>query len=83
MANNIVSFGLKNVHYSIATQANDGTWSFATPVALKGAQEFTSDIVGGSTPVYADDQSDAHPDEPGLHHALLSGRKMADGNKPV
>ena len=56
MANNIVSFGLKNVHYSIATQANDGTWSFATPVALKGAQEFTSDIVGGSTPVYADDQ---------------------------
>ena len=56
MANNIVSFGLKNVHYSIATQNANGTWSFATPVALKGAQEFTSDIVGGSTPVYADDQ---------------------------
>ena len=56
MSNNIVSFGLKNVHYSIATQNNDETWSFATPVPLKGAQEFSSDIVGGSTPVYADDQ---------------------------
>lgn len=39
----------------IATQASNGTWSFATPVALPGAQEFTSDIVGGSTAVYADD----------------------------
>ncbi len=57
MSNNIVTFGLKNVHYSIATydETNDA-WSFATPVALKGAQEFQSDIVGGSTPVYADDQ---------------------------
>ena len=41
--NNIVSFGLRNVHYSKATQADDGTWSFATPVALPGAQEFNSD----------------------------------------
>jgi phage major tail protein, phi13 family len=57
MKNNIVSFGLKNVHYAIATLAEDGhTWSYGTPVALKGAQEFTSDIIGGSTPVYADDQ---------------------------
>lgn len=55
MANNIVSFGLKNVHYSIATLGDNGTWTFATPTALKGAQEFSSEIVGGSTPVYADD----------------------------
>ena len=56
MANNIVTFGLTNVHYAKATQATDGSWSFATPARLKGAQEFTSDIIGGSTPVYADDQ---------------------------
>ena len=56
MNNNIVTFGLKNVHYAKATQNADGEWSFGTPVRLNGAQEFTSDIVGGSTPVYADDQ---------------------------
>lgn len=55
MANNKITFGLKNVHYSIATQTEGGVWSFATPVALPGAQEFTSDIVGGSSSVYADD----------------------------
>ena len=56
MSNNIVSFGLKNVHYAKATQESDGSWKFATPVKLPGAQEFSSDIIGGSTPVYADDQ---------------------------
>lgn len=53
---NKVTFGLTNVHYSKATQNEDGTWTFETPVRLIGAQEFTSDIVGGATPVYADDQ---------------------------
>ena len=56
MSNNIVTFGLKNVHYSKATLGPDGTWSFATPVALPGAQEFSSDLVGSSSFVYADDQ---------------------------
>ena len=57
MANNIVSFGLKNVHYSKATlNSVDGTWSFATPVSLPGAQEFSSDLIGSSSQVYADDQ---------------------------
>ena len=56
MSNNTVTFGLKNVHYAKATQDSDGLWTFETPAKLKGAQEFTSDIIGGSTPVYADDQ---------------------------
>lgn len=57
MSNNIVTFGLTNVHYAKATQSgNDGTWTFAAPKRLKGAQEFTSEIVGGATHVYADDQ---------------------------
>ena len=43
MPNNKITFGLRNVHYSIATQDNNGNWSFDTPVA------------GGSTNVYADD----------------------------
>lgn len=56
MSNNKVTFGLTNVHYSIATQGADSTWSFDTPIRLIGAQEFTSDIVGGKQEVYADDQ---------------------------
>lgn len=54
--NNVVTFGLKNVHYAKATQSTDGSWTYDTPSKLVGAQEFTSDIIGGSTPVYADDQ---------------------------
>ncbi len=53
--NNIVTFGLRNVHYSIATQSEDGAWTFATPVSFPGAQEFASDIIGGGTTVRADD----------------------------
>ena len=54
--NNIVSFGLRNVHYSVATQSTeDGSWSFAEPVAFPGAQEFSSESIGGATTVRADD----------------------------
>jgi len=55
MPQNKVTFGLKNVHYSIATQAEDGSWTFASPIALLGAQEFSSEIIGGSQSIYADD----------------------------
>ena len=55
MANNLVTFGLKNVHYAKATLGEDGAYTFGTPVKLPGAQEFTSDIIGGSTPIYGDD----------------------------
>lgn len=56
MPNNKVTYGLKNVYYSKATEGTDGKWTFTTPVTLPGAQEFTNDIVGGSTNVNADDQ---------------------------
>lgn len=57
MSNNIITYGLKNVHYSKATyNESDDSWGYATPVELKGAQEFSSDLIGGSSSVYADDQ---------------------------
>lgn len=56
MANNKITFGLKNVHYAIAEEISEGTWTFEQPEKLPGAQEFTSDALGGTTPVYADDQ---------------------------
>lgn len=55
-APNKITFGLKNCYYSKATEGSDGTFTFATPVKLPGAQEFSTDIVGGATNVNADDQ---------------------------
>lgn len=94
MSNNIVTFGLKNVHYAKGTIGEDGAWTFGTPVSLVGAQEFSSDIIGGSTPVYADDQVVANlnqnagrtislklteiPDE--FKTDILGYKKSEDGN---
>lgn len=55
MSQNKVTFGLKNVHYSLATLGETGEWNFADPVALLGAQELSSEIIGGSQSIYADD----------------------------
>jgi phi13 family phage major tail protein len=53
---NKVTFGLTNVHYALATIGTDGSWSFGTPKRLVGAQEITTEIIGGSSQVYADDK---------------------------
>jgi len=53
---NKVTFGLKNVHYALATQVEDGSWTFGLPKRLEGAQEITTEAIGGSTQVYADDK---------------------------
>ncbi len=53
---NKVTFGLTNVHYSLATISEEGVWSFAIPKRLIGAQEITTEAIGGSAQVYADDK---------------------------
>ena len=94
MPNNKITFGLRNVHYAIANQDNNGNWSFDTPVALQGAQEFSSEVVGGSTNVSADDTLYASlvqnagrtltlkfteiPDE--FKTAVLGYKRLANGN---
>jgi len=55
--NNKVTFGLRNVHYALASLSDDGeSWIFAEPKKLKGAQEVSTELIGGATQVYADDQ---------------------------
>lgn len=52
---NKITFGLRNVHYALATFTDDN-WSFDAPKELIGAQEFSSELVGGTSQVYADDK---------------------------
>lgn len=94
MSNNKVTYGLTNVHYSKVTSNEDGSYSFGVPVRLFGAQEFTSDIVGGNSQVYADDSVIATliqnagrtlslkvtdiPDE--FKTDILGYKKLANGN---
>jgi phi13 family phage major tail protein len=52
---NKVKFGLKNVYYATATVAEDGTFSYSTPVAIKGAVKMSLKHKGDSEDFYADD----------------------------
>jgi phi13 family phage major tail protein len=80
MSNNKVSFGLSNVHYSIATNNND-TWSFETPKRLIGAQEISSEIIGGSQSIYADDSVIATLVQNAGRNITLKLSELSDGFK--
>lgn len=55
MPENKVIFGLRNAHYSVITEGEDGAQTYAPPVSLAGAVEISLDPKGDQADFYADD----------------------------
>lgn len=56
MAENKVRFGLKNVHYAVATEAADGKLTYGTPEKYPGAVSLSLEPRGETSEFYADDR---------------------------
>lgn len=55
MPENKVKFGLKNVHYALITEGEDGAVTFGTPKRIPGAVNLSLAAQGESTEFYAED----------------------------
>lgn len=55
MADNKVTFGLKNAHYASIAVGDDGAITYGTPIAIPGSVEISLDPRGDMIEFYADD----------------------------
>lgn len=52
---NKVKYGFKNVSYAVITEAEDGSYTYGTPVSVKGGVKVSLAPVGDTLELYADD----------------------------
>ncbi|CEG23126.1 hypothetical protein BN1080_02070 [Planococcus massiliensis] len=57
MAQNKVNFGIKNVHYALATEGENGALTYGAPERLPGAVSLNLDPKGTQSDFYADDRN--------------------------
>ena len=56
MAENKVRYGIKGLHYAVATEAQDGSLTYDTPKPYPGSVSLTLDTRGEAVEFYADDR---------------------------
>jgi phi13 family phage major tail protein len=55
MSKNKIKYGLKNVHYAVVYEGDDGTVTYGTPVHISGAVSLSLEAAGEPLTFYADD----------------------------
>lgn len=75
-----IKYGIKNLHYAVATDNGSGVLSYATPVELPGAKNMSMDAQSESLDEYADDGVWFHSDSNNGYSGTLEIEDTAEAD---